>query len=302
MTRRPESVVTDSPGVVVIGSLNVDLHLHVASLPVPGMTSTTGVPLTRSFGGKGANQAMAARHVGAQVRMIGAVGEDENGVAYRRHLADHGIDVAHVHASASSPTGLAVVMVDASGENMIVVASGANTTLGADHVRQGLIGRGEHAVIITQAETPAEAVLDGIRHGPTLIYNPAPARLDDAMTALCDRAQIVVPNESELLAIAGANSGDVSQAAVVAMARHIRRPGQAIVVTRGAQGALVVDDAGEYLAVAPVVRAVDTSGAGDAFCGVLAHELAQNCSLREAVDRAVTVATSAVQQHGAQLV
>ncbi|CAN5735901.1 ribokinase [soil metagenome] len=292
----------DRARVVVVGSLNVDLHVRVPQLPLAGMTAITSDSFARQFGGKGANQAIAARFMGAKVRMIGAVGDDADGEAYRQRLSAHGVDATGVRTTSAGATGMAVVMVDSTGENMIVVAGGANATLGADHVRAELVDHVAQDVILTQGETPAEAVLNGVPSNLTLVLNPAPARVDEAMSALCERAQVVVPNESELLALAGATSGDVSRRAVLAMAQHIRRPGQSIVVTRGAQGALLVDDVGEYDALAPTVKVVDTSGAGDAFCGGLAYGFVRDLPLRQAVHEAMEVAGRAVQQRGAQLI
>ena len=279
--------------VFVIGSINVDLVVRAESLPSPGETVTGGT-FERHGGGKSANQAVAAARAGAAVRMIGAVGEDELGEEALAQLAAEGIDVSRV-ARLDAPTGVALIAVDAKGENQIAVASGANAELPAAAVEAGLADA-TGGVALIALEVPDAPVLAGARAaraaGLEVVVNPAPARpLGDELLSL---APILTPNGGEAAALSGEDDPEAAARALAA------RTGAAVVVTVGARGALLAADGELERIPAPAVEAVDTTGAGDAFNGALAAALAGGATLPDAVRAAVAVAAESVRKPGAR--
>lgn len=255
--------------VVIVGSVNQDVVARVARIPMPGET-VLGSSLTRSGGGKGANQAVAARRAGgAEVAFVGAVGADADGALLRAALERDGIDVSGL-AEVDGPSGTALIAVDEHAENTIVVVPGANAALGRlTDAQRAVVTRSR--VLLTQLEVPTSFVLDAAHARPAdawHVLNAAPsapfARAADALFAATD---VLVVNEHEALEIAGETA---LEKAVVALSARVR----ALVVTLGAKGSLVAVD-GERVEVAAIrADAVDTTGAGDTFCGVLAARLA----------------------------
>ena len=281
--------------VYVIGSVNVDLVVRAESLPGPGETVTGGT-FERHGGGKSANQAVAAARQGAAVRMVGAVGDDELGEEAVAQLEAEGIDVSAVQRLTTAPTGVALIAVDAAGENQIAVASGANADLSPAAVEAALAGAAAGGVALIGLEVPDAAVLAGARAaraaGLEVVLNPAPARpLPDELLAL---SPVLTPNGGEAAALAGE---DDPEAAARALSE---RSGAAVVVTVGADGALLVEDGAVERIPAPRVEAVDTTGAGDAFNGALAAALAGGAALADAVRAAVAVAAESVRKPGAR--
>jgi ribokinase len=298
--------------VLVVGSVNVDLVVAAPRLPAPGQT-VTGGDLARYQGGKGGNQATAAARLGARVAVVGAVGDDEMGRQARSALASEGIDVAGLAVS-SRATGVALIVVDPRGENLITVAPGANDEVHAVHVRTALaaLAPGPDDVVLVCREIPPDGVLAALEvgrdAGSTTILNPAPADgLDAATLALAD---ILTPNETEL-ALArsrpGSGRGNPETAARQVLAGQPTDAGEgdahgrAVVVTLGAAGALIVRAAGAAVAVpAPAVEVVDTTGAGDTLNGALAAGLADGLDLAGAVRRAVAAAALSTTRPGAR--
>jgi ribokinase len=286
------------PRVVVVGSINADLVVSVPSLPGPGETVTGGT-FARHGGGKGANQAVAAARLGAAVAFVGAVGDDDLGTAALDELAGEGIDVGAVARLDDVATGVALIAVDAAGENSIAVASGANAALDGDAVRAALDGRlgAPGGVVLLGHEVPGSAVLAGAQAardaGWTPLLNPAPARaLPEALLAL---SPLLTPNAGEACALAG--SDDVAAAA----AALTRATGAAVLVTLGARGALLVSGGAEPAPIAaPAVEVVDTTGAGDALNGALAAELARGAGLEDAARVAVAAASLSTRRPGAR--
>ncbi|MGB6455960.1 MAG: ribokinase [Streptosporangiaceae bacterium] len=283
--------------VVVVGSINLDLVIRLPRLPAPGETVLGGV-LTRQHGGKGANQAVAAATAGARVYLVGAVGAAD-GQDSIDALATSGVDVSWVRRC-DEPTGIAVVQIaDGTGENQIVVAPGANTTVSADDVEVALsaLDLGPDDVVVLSRELPdaplrLAADLAG-RTGSRLVVNPAPAD-PDCVELLA--GAVATPNEGELGVLTGEAGLPTAEAAVTLSART----GGSVAVTLGARGALLAG-AGhvEHFAAHPVeVR--DTTGAGDTLTGVLAASLAQGDELRTAVRRGVAAAGLAVTRDGAR--
>jgi ribokinase len=278
--------------VLVVGSINVDLVVHAERLPARGET-VAGGRLERSGGGKGANQAVAAARAGAAVAMVGAVGDDDFGADALSELRGVGVDVACVRRLADVATGVALIVVDRSGDNQIAVASGANHEVTAEHVETAT---GAPGCVLASFELLDAPVLAAARiaeaAGCPLVVNPAPARPLGA--DLCALRPILTPNRSEAAELTGERDPEAAAHALTA------RTGAPVVVTLGEQGALVLDGAGCERFPAPAVRAVDTTGAGDAFNGVLAARLAGGDELRAAVAGAVTAAAESVTRAGAR--
>jgi ribokinase len=297
--------------VLVVGSVNVDLVVAAPRLPGPGQT-VTGGDLARYQGGKGGNQATAAARLGARVAFVGAVGDDEMGRQACSALASEGIDVAGLAVS-SRATGVALIVVDPRGENLITVAPGANDEVHAVHVRTALaaLAPGPDDVVLVCREIPPDGVRAalevGREAGSITILNPAPADgLDAATLALAD---ILTPNETELALLGGLGSarGNPETAARRVLAGQPTDAGEgdahgrAVVVTLGAAGALIVRAAGAAVAVpAPAVEVVDTTGAGDTLNGALAAGLADGLDLAGAVRRAVAAAALSTTRPGAR--
>lgn len=289
--------------VVVCGSLNMDLVARVAALPRPGET-VGGRGLQRLPGGKGLNQAVAAARMGARVALIGARGDDADGATLAALAADEGIDTRGVAvrdpgAMPAAHTGLAQVLVADDGENVIVVHGGANATLTPDEARAALAAVAPGVrVALAQLETPPDAIaafFEAARaRGARTLLNTAPA-LPEAR-ALFGLADIIVLNGTELAHYAGATSAAEEASAARAL---LGRPGQAIIVTLGAGGAVAVTAEGVTHHPAPEVAVVDTTGAGDCFCGVLAAMLVQGLHLEAALPSAVHAASLAVTRVGA---
>jgi ribokinase len=278
--------------VVVVGSVNVDLVVRVKTLPGPGETVNGGT-FARHGGGKGANQAVAAARLGADVRFVGAVGNDDLGDEALDGLTGEGVDVSGALRLDDVPTGVAVIVVDARGENQIAVASGANGALTGEHVRGAARLEGSGVVLLGH-EVPPEAVAAGVEiaraAGWTPILNPAPARelLDDL------EGVILTPNSDEACRLANAND---PVAAANALHGRTKAP---VLVTLGGRGGLLFDAGGMDMVSAPTTTVVDTTGAGDAVNGALAAELATGRELHEAVRFAIAAATLSTRAAGAR--
>jgi ribokinase len=284
--------------VCVVGSINVDTTLRVRTLPGTGET-VLATERRIAHGGKGANQAAA---VGAGVAFVGAVGTDEQGDAALENLARRGVDVVGVSRDADHPTGSAVVVVSEDGDNLIVVDPGANAGLRPDWVSTQ-VQRVGPAVILGQLEVPVAALAAAVRaaSGARFVLNPAPMPPDrTTVSELVSLADVLVPNRTELGQLAGTatprTDDEVDHCAV-----EMRFDG-VLVVTLGEAGAAVYEK-GVLLSRVPAkaVTAVDTSGAGDAFCGALARSLAADEPLLDAVATATQVAGESTQHRGAQV-
>lgn len=276
-----------SARVAVVGSANLDIVVPVPHHPATGETVLGGdhvlVP-----GGKGANQAVAAALLGGDVAFVGRVGDDDAGARLRASLEAAGVDVSRLHVDDGAPSGIALIGVDEEGDNAIVVSPGANSRLSPTDLDQGLLA--DASVTLLQLEVPVDTVRAAARvAGGLVVLNPAPAvPLPDG---LLDDIDVLVPNRLELTALAG--DGDP-----VDQARSLGVP--TVVVTLGAEGALVVTGSEVIRVPTPEVKAVDTTACGDAFCGALAEALACGVDLRDAVTRAVHVGALTATRHGAQ--
>lgn len=311
----PES----SPEIIVVGSINLDLSLTVDRFPEAGQT-IHGRDVVWGGGGKGANQAVAAARLGRRVAMVGRVGDDAVGAARRASLAAEGIDVELVAVQPGMPTGLAVIEVDDAGENRIVVIAGANTAVGvgvgrsvSDRSVGSDLDRAAEAVeaasvVLTQFEVPLPTVAAVARMPRTgrLILNPAPVPPagHPSLPELLGAVDVVVPNRGELAALVGhPEPGSVDE--VVDQVRLIEDGPDAAVVTLGADGALVAEGlrAGSphIVTIDPlVIDPVDTTAAGDAFCGALADALCDGAGYADAAAWANRVAAVTATRRGAQ--
>jgi ribokinase len=285
------------PGVAVVGSLNADLTLLVDHLPKAGETVLSIAPGNVGFGGKGGNQAAAAAAFGAEVTMIGRVGDDESGRQLRADLAARGIDVSRVLVTPGVRSGTATIAVDASGDNLIIVDPGANSQLRPDDVSDGILGRA--SAIVVQLEIPLPTVAAAIRAARGLVVlNPAPAV--PIQPALLGMVDVLVANMPELGLLTAAER-PATLAAIVQLAGRLARQTD-VVVTLGADGAVVVSRCGGPVThvAAPTADVVDATGAGDCFCGSLAVSLAGGLSLADAVRLSVAAATISTSATGAR--
>ncbi|MFQ5846640.1 MAG: ribokinase [Candidatus Methylomirabilales bacterium] len=285
--------------VVVVGSANVDFTVRVDRAPRSGET-ILGRDLLVSFGGKGANQAVAARRAGAGVTFVGKVGKDRHGEQIRTHLESVGIDGAGLISDATCSTGVAFILVEPAGGNQIVVASGCNYRLSPEEI-QGLDHLLSGAVLLLQLETPLETVLYALRRGKQkgmrTILNPAPAApLPHDVFPLVD---LLTPNATEvstLTRIPVRDKGGAEEAG----ARLLEMGCGGVIVTLGAHGCLWVGKHGARHFPGQAVRTVDTTAAGDAFNGALAAAWAEGKELGEAISFANAAGALATTRRGAQ--
>ncbi len=274
--------------------------IRVARIPRAGETLLGGEFLTAA-GGKGANQAVGAARAGGTVCFIARVGRDDLGDAAVAGLRRDRIDVSCVSRDPAAASGVALIFVAKSGENSIAVAGGANAALTPAHVRKAADLIGSAAVLVAQLETPLATVQAAARiaasAGVPVILNPAPAR--PLPNTLLKRISIITPNETEAELLTGIPVSDeagASRAAAKLRARGVRT----VIITLGARGAFLADEAGGQVVPGFKVKAVDTTAAGDVFNGALAVGLAEGRALREAVRFANAAAALSVTRRGAQ--
>jgi ribokinase len=289
-----------TPKILVVGSANSDLTIRVPRLPKPGETVTGGA-FSTAPGGKGANQAVAAARAGGDVTLIARLGNDAFASQAIEGFARDGIHVELISRDPKIPTGVALIIVGANGENSIAVASGANAALSASIIRNAASAfRGASAVLV-QLETPLGAVQAvaalARTHGVPLILNPAPARtIPDSLLRL---VSILTPNQSEAAALAGRDVRDPDSAAEAATVLR-RRGAKAVIITLGKLGALVVADGVSGLVPGFKVKPVDTTAAGDVFNGAFAVALGEGKPLLEAARFANGASAISVTRPGAQ--
>ena len=283
--------------IVVFGSLNVDHTLRVDNIPVAGETVLANNLLT-CFGGKGANQALAARRAGSAVDLIGTVGVDDPGVAYRQSLAREGVGVTGLGKAVAKPTGSAFVCVDAKGENTIVVNPGANYALTAETIEEHRKAIGKATVLLMQLECSLETVKraaeiareaeDDIK----IVINPSPWNAEFLKAKIpCD---VIIVNESEAKELGGADK--------LLKSAYAKKAGlKTVVVTAGAKATRMYTGAAKPVSIVPPkVKAVDTVGAGDSFAGAFAVGLAEEFNQRDLIKFANAAGALATLKPGAQ--
>ncbi len=288
------------PYIAVVGSANVDLTTFTDRIPRPGET-ILGREFHLGFGGKGANQALAAGLCGAEVSMIARVGDDLFGPATLDNLKSLGIDTKHVLITPKVSSGVAPIFVDSSGQNRILVVKGANDSLSPADIEAASNVLLRADIIIMQLEVPLETVYFTLhfarQQGIRTILNPAPAQPLD--TGKIAQAEYINPNETEAATLAETSVGNLEEAkscAQTLIARGMRR----IIMTLGANGALLASHESLQHVPSFAVQAVDTSGAGDAFIGCLAFSLASGCQELEAIRRANLYAALSTLKAGTQ--
>ncbi|RBP02562.1 ribokinase [Roseiarcus fermentans] len=289
------------PRIGVVGSSNVDVVTYVERMPAWG--ETIAAPrFEMNFGGKGANQAVAAAKLGADVVMVSKVGDDALGANVLANFAALGVDARHVGRVADQSTGTATILVNPAGENFILIVKGANGDLTPADVEAAAADLATCDLILLQLEVPLETVTAalefGRRRGVKTVLNPAPAvtTLDRAMVRL---ASFVAPNETELAILTGLPVGSEDEVARAAQ-RLLADGVETVIVTLGARGALVASPAGLRRVPPAKVEAVDTTGAGDAFLGAFARYYAGRVGLDAALEKATRYAADSVTKRGAQ--
>ena len=288
--------------IAVIGSNMVDLVTYTDRMPRKGET-IEAPQFSMGFGGKGSNQAVAAARLGADVMMLTKVGDDVFGPSTRQNYLDNGIDARYVEIVPGGISGVAPIFVDSSAENCIFIIKGANAQLLPSDVDKAAEDLKLCKLIVLQLEVPLEtvyyAIEFGARHGIETLLNPAPAALDLDLSQ-CLKASFLFPNETELSTLSGMptdNNGQVVAAARTLIAKGIKT----VVVTLGKKGAMLVTrDGEEFIPGCDRVKAVDTTGAGDAYIGSFAHFYVDSGDLVSSLKLATLYAADAVTKPGTQ--
>ncbi|MFH8463782.1 ribokinase [Streptomyces sp. NPDC017991] len=282
--------------LLVVGSANADLVIGVERRPGAGET-VLGSDLALHPGGKGANQAVAAARLGARTALLARVGDDAHGRLLLDSQRAAGVDTSGVLVG-GAPTGVALITVDPSGDNSIVVSPGANGRLTPDDIREASALLAASKVVSTQLEIPLETVEEvvrGLRPGARFVLNPSPPReLPAAVLSACDP---LIVNEHEARVVLGADAGATPEEWAGAL---LALGPRSVVVTLGEEGALVADASGTTRVPAVEVSAVDTTGAGDSFTAALAWRLGAGESLADSAAYAARVGAVAVTRQGAQ--
>ncbi|NQZ44162.1 MAG: ribokinase [Flavobacteriaceae bacterium] len=290
----------DHQNITVIGSSNTDMVLQTEHLPAPGETLIGG-QFEMKAGGKGANQAVAAAKLGGQVTFIAKVGDDPFGQQAISDLSRHGIDTSYITTDPNAPSGVALIMVDAKGENSIGVALGANDRLFESDLEPALNRIKSSAFVLMQLESPMALIEHFARLrndlGFRFVLNPAPAK--PLSKTVLEALFLITPNAIEAESLTGIKVSDSASASKAA--HHLREAGVAnVIITMGGQGAFVCTSDWEGLIPCPKVKVVDTTAAGDTFNGALMVALAEGKSMQDAVVFANAAAAFAVGILGAQ--
>ncbi len=292
---------TRTPTIAVVGACNIDLISYVPRMPALGET-LHGTRFQMGFGGKGANQAVMAAKLGAAVTMISKVGRDTFGENTVKNFERLGISTRHVHVTDQAFSGVAPIAVDTEGRNSIIIVTGANDLLTAEEVEAAREEIAASDALVCQLEVPLAVSLAALRlarqEGVRTIFNPAPARaeLPPEFYALSD---ILCPNESETELLTGLPVSSLAESERAAL-ELLRRGAGAVILTLGGRGSMVVTPHSAEHVPVQKVRAVDTTGAGDAYVGSLAYFLAAGLMLTEAARKAGAVATRSVLKPGTQ--
>tara|TARA_R110002095_G_scaffold57178_1_gene48955 strand:+ start:11120 stop:12052 length:933 start_codon:yes stop_codon:yes gene_type:complete len=286
--------------IAVLGSINMDLMIRSAKLPLPGETVIADSKVENP-GGKGANQAVAVARMGADVTMVGCVGDDSFADQLLANLKAEGVDISHVSRQEQTTSGVAVVMVEASGENAILVVPGANSLVGNAALEQARRVICESDVLLMQLEVPVETVIAAAaiarEAGVPVILDPAPAPASVPAELL--NVDLICPNQSEAAALLGKPVDSMEAAVALIQELTTLGPRQAM-ITMAEQGAVVFD--GETVETVPPfeINAVDSTAAGDAFAAGLAVRLAEQATLIDAVKFASAAGALAASGAGAQ--
>lgn len=287
--------------ILIIGSLNMDMVVEMEQMPKTGET-ILGRSLSYIPGGKGANQACAVGKAGGRAEMLGCIGDDEFGRTLKENLAACHVAVDELKISREQPTGMAVINVSDGGDNSIVVIQGANNECDTGYLQAHEAAFENCDIVILQMEIPFEtiryAVQKAAQLGKTVILNPAPAPQELPQDIL-SCTDYLIPNETELNRLAGA-AGDTLDTYAAGAEKFLVQGVKNVIVTMGDKGCLLVNKQGKELFEARKVNAVDTTAAGDCFCGSFAVAVSEGKSTGEAIRFANTASSIAVQRNGAQ--
>ena len=290
--------------ICVLGSINMDMVSRVNKHPKVGET-ILAVSFEKIPGGKGANQAVAAKRCGADVMMIAKTGSDDNGRILKGKLEDEGINTDFVFEDSSEATGMAMITIDEDGDNSIVVVSGSNMTITEDEINSAEDIIKKNDIVIAQFETSTDITTKAFeiakKSGIVTILNPAPAKdIDNELLSVTD---IIVPNETEAAALTGVKV-ETMEDAEKAAEKFMKKGVKVVIITLGSKGAAVIGEGFSFLAKAYKVQAVDTTAAGDTFIGAFASRLdVKNINeenLKAAAEFANKASSIAVQRKGAQ--
>ena len=286
----------ESNRVVVIGSANIDLVSSVASLPVPGET-VLGNSFIKTPGGKGANQAVAASKLGGEVSFVGCIGSDQEGEILRSSLKNANVNCDFLISRPEVSTGNAMIGVDAEGNNSIIVNSGANSALTQEDIVAAKEIVESAQVVLMQLEISTKCLEVAVLMASGIkILNPAP--VVDISKKLLEKIDVLIPNRIELARLSNKESFEnLDELEAAAKGLGI----QTVIVTLGSAGALLVSDKQTELISSPAVESVDTTGAGDAFCGSMAESLSRGLSFLESVEYSVTAGALSTTTYGAQI-
>lgn len=292
--------------VCILTSLNVDYTVSMDRIPTIGET-IIGSGFSKNFGGKGANQAVCVKRLGTDVNIIGKIGEDKNGEDYIKALTKENISLEHLYVDKNKPTGVAFINVNKIGENNIVIIPGANKTLDCDDIHKSKSVIHQADIILSQFEVPFESTMEAFKIARKkdvfTVLNPAPYEfIPDEFFPFID---LLIPNESEMEHLTGANMNDVTS--MVTAARNLINKGvKFVVITLGDKGSLVVSERRFEVIQARNVSVTDTTAAGDSFIGGMVHFLSNvnnNINFEkilESCQYATLVASLTVQKNGAQ--
>ena len=281
--------------IAVVGSANIDFVSSVSHLPSPGET-ILGSSFDKIPGGKGANQATAASKLGGEVSFIGRIGSDQEGATIRNNLEKANVDCEFLFSSSEVPTGIAMIGVDKDGNNSIIVNPGANHSLCPEDIDTASEVVESSKVVLLQLEIPVASVGTAIeKANGVVILNPAPAT--DLSKELIEKVDVLIPNQVELSHLSNRNSLDeLNEIEEAAKSLGV----ETVIATLGSKGALIVSNGDSELVPSPVVESVDTTGAGDSFCGSVAELLSRDVDLTETVRRSVVAASLSTTKFGAQ--
>ncbi|KGF41714.1 ribokinase [Prevotella denticola DNF00960] len=289
--------------IVIVGSANTDMVISTDHFPLPGET-LMGKNFMINYGGKGANQAVAAARMGGQTVFIGKVGDDNFGNSIITNLISEGININHLHRTQESPTGVALITTVPSGENSIIVNAGANGQLKAEDIQSSEDVIAQAGIVLMQLETPVATLIEaarlGKKHGAFTILNPAPAPVTPLPQELLENIDLLIPNETETCSISGVEIKDEDTA--MQAINTIQKMGvKNIIITVGSKGAIAKMDKKLITVPAFKVKAIDTTAAGDTFCGALSVALSEGKDIEAAIRFGNKASSISVTRKGAQL-